>query len=193
MTIKVAGLILSVVAIALLGTGVAFAHGSHAKTAVSGIELSIGRDINGTRVGVVFAGRTNEGDGRFWVKPTPGEGGTWAITLSYTGSAGFPGASANIVGGFWAWTQPDGLRHWGRILSGNVTWPNSIDESLPLDPCGDGPAGGAGVAAFHADISLGLSSRKAGVFAGCLDDIHFRSAEDLPNNLPRIWGSIILR
>ena len=117
MRIRVAGLILSILGIALIGTGVAFAHGSNpVDTAVSGFELSIGRQWGDVRVGVIFTGQTNEGDGSVWVAPD-GEGGTWSTIVNYTGTPGL-GGSVEFVGGVLGFKSS----RWDQTLGTDFRW-----------------------------------------------------------------------
>ena len=126
MRLKVVFLILAVMAIALIGAGVALAHGS-TSTAFSGRELSIGRTIGDTQVGVVFAGWTHAGAGTTWEGALNSDAGTWATSVRYKGVPGL-GSKVDIVGGIWFWKQPDGKRHWGRVIGGRVQWPADLDS-----------------------------------------------------------------
>jgi hypothetical protein len=161
--------------LALLATTAAAAVVS---TAFSGYEVFPGyRGYScpaGSTCGTTFAGWTDSAGS--WVPPQSSNGGSWAASITYSGTPG-PGSKVTITAGRWTWRQPDATLSFGAILpGGQVVWPPDLATDIGC---------GSGVARFHATITT--AGGTVGAMDGCLDDTH--TPEVFP---PRVWGNLSL-
>jgi hypothetical protein len=169
----------AVLAAALLG-GIARADTSD----FSGYEIFAGIKVFGTTVGATFTGWTNNPQTLPVNACSPTEFGAWVPfvdntrglvsgSINYVGTAGF-GNKVNVIGGKWSWTETDGTKLAGNVLSGGiVTWPTDSGTNIGC---------GCGVAVFNIPVAVGQSHNPSGSFAGCLDD-----QLSFP---PKIWGVV---
>jgi len=134
----------------------------------SGYEIFPGLKLGTTTVGTTFVGWTTAHvpattppscPPMAWLPP-PGDGGLWAASINYTGTAG---TQVIVVGGSWALRQPDGSFLAGKITGGQIDWSAAANP-----PCQPG----------EASVSLGVSVTKSfppspvtqGGLDGCLND-----------------------
>jgi hypothetical protein len=149
--------------------GAAARAGESLGTAFSGHETVIGAGS------ASFAGWTHAGDGSAWV-PSPGDGGSWSTSVTYTGTPGL-GSSVSFTGGTWSWQQANGTIRQGQVLSGSVRWPPDGNTDIGC---------GKGIGVVAATLSLGGATPAGGINA-CLDDTHLATV--FP---PQIWGNLTL-
>jgi len=124
---------------------------------IAGYEIFPGVRQGTITYGATFAGRADTN-------------GSWAASVTYTGTPGLGGSGVTIVGGRW-YLRWQGLRY-GVVISGAVLWPADLAKDIGC---------GAGVATFGATLSGG------GSIAGCLDDTHLATV--FP---PTIVGTLTL-
>jgi hypothetical protein len=160
---------------ALALSAVTVAYGSQS-TLFSGYETSAGRACGAGRTcGTSFSGWTNPPGTTGWTLQS--NGGSWTTSVDYTGTPGI-NQQVNITGGAWSWIEPTGTQHRGRVTGGTVTWPATLDTSVPGSNCGPG------VAVISATIRQNATP---GTIGGCLDDTHLLTV--FP---PHIWGTLTL-
>ncbi len=142
----------------------ATAHG------ISGLELFQGIRSGGTTYGTTFAGWTADTTAvpGGWV--AKGTGGSWILSINYTGTPG-PGVGVTVISGKWS-LRMAGTTYSGYVAAGGtVTW---IDSML----CGTGNA--------TVDLTL-VAVTGPGSVVGCLDDRHLATV--FP---PHVWGTVTL-
>jgi hypothetical protein len=169
---KLYSLLLNFVALLFISE-IALAHGDH-QTDFSGYEIFLGIPVDDITEGATFACWTHVASDQ-WLSPADSNGGLCGARIDYQGTAGI-GNSVNIIGGTWLWQQPHGKIHSGRVLDGQVVWPDILGRDIGCGP---------GIGVITANISLRGNPADAGDIVGCLDDTHGL----IP---PRVWGDLIL-
>jgi hypothetical protein len=146
-------------------------------TGISGLELFPGIHFGATVYGATFAGWTdnvNTSAPTSWAPPSIASGGSWGLTINYTG---VPGAGRTVVvtGGLWSLRKADGASYSGNVFGGTVTWP-AIGANIG---CGEDMA--------KVGLALAIAAGGTGQVDGCLDDQHLTTV--FP---PHVWSTVSL-